>query len=471
MAENSSERKFKTLSVYGSFLCLAMVYNILGPTILELQCAIEVSYEQITKVLLARSSGYAVGSLLVGLLYDRLNPMLTFSFTLAIMGICAILIPFSSSFFIVLSVTFVGFIGGGMIDSASHVFMLYLWGRESQSYMQTLHSFYGVGSLVAPLLASPFLSISKEEPRTVTKNSTSQCGQEESHIYIPYAAMGVLCIILASVFLYLYCFRRQTDEHCSRQVEQHDSTDGQKDSPWPKRTVIVIAGMLMFAVLGLEIGMGSFITSFAVKSDLHLTSRAGAFMTSAYWFTFTFARILAIGCVDKISIYLNITIELVVLLAANIFLIPFGNSVEWCLLVGVALVGVGISTLWAAVFSLLENHFPVKSGTGSFLIISACIGELIFPLILAYALETSPQAFLWTIFACTVMCCIIFGALCIALRRIVRSVDSTSANQSPISAHKNYGAILADRALESETKNSKQHDGGTQKKSEHEVEP
>ncbi|KAI1278437.1 Major facilitator superfamily domain-containing protein 4A [Halotydeus destructor] len=436
MAENSSGRRFKTMSIYGSFLCLSMVYNILGPTILELQCAIDVSYEKITKVLLARSSGYAVGSLLVGILYDHLNPLLTFAITLTIMGICSILLPLASSLWTMLSITFMGFVSGGIIDSAAHVFMMYLWGKQSQSYMQTLHSFYGVGALVAPLLASPFLS-KERVSRNETTEMTSHCSSEELHIHVPFAAMGILCLIVAAVFLYLFCYQRETDEHDSRLVTEDDSTEGRQVSLWPKRIVIFIAGIFMFTVLGLEIGMGSFITSFAVKSDLHLTTQVGAYMTSAYWFTFTFARILAIGFVDKISIYTNITIELVTLLIADIFLIPFGNSVEWCLLVGVALVGVGISTLWAAVFSLLENHFPVKSGAGSFLIISACIGELVFPLILAYALETSPQVFLWTIFACTVMCCIIFGSLCFALRAIISSPNALPLTEPPFSAQIN----------------------------------
>ncbi|KAI1286504.1 hypothetical protein HDE_10862 [Halotydeus destructor] len=333
-----------------------------------------------------------------------------------------------------------------MIDNSLNVLMLYMWGKESQPYMQALHFSYGFGSFVAPLLASPYLSGGEVAIAGLKGDSATapnaDCNPEDLLIYIPYTIMGAYCLCIALVFAYLSCYHRHTEEHPSRLVNMKDSAKV-KNSVWTKRTAILLAGLFIFTLLGFEIGMGSFITSFAVSSDLALTEQVGAYMTSLYWLTYTFFRLFVIAFIKRISITLNITIELIIVIIANIFLLPFGNSVEWCLWVGIALTGIGMSTVWASTFSLLESHFPVTSGTASFLVICACVGEWIYPSIMGYAVETDPQLFLWTIFSCTAICCTFFAALCIALKILISS-QSSDARKTLFSATVDYGSVSED---------------------------
>ncbi|KAI1282592.1 Major facilitator superfamily domain-containing protein 4A [Halotydeus destructor] len=407
----------KSFSLCLAFINVGSVVSIIGPTILELQCAINVSYEDVVKIMPARASGYALGSLIVGVLYDKLNPLLTVAVTLTTTGICAILLPWATSLVSILIIAFLSAIGSGIIDSCCNVFILYIWGKASQPYMQALHFAFGVGGLVASLLASPFLSTGEAPIEGLAHNLTSaienQCHREDLLIYIPYAILGASCLLTAMLFLYLFCCHRQTEEHHSRRARAEDkmAAGGKKDLVWTKRMVVVLAAMFLCTLLGFEVGMGSFITSFAVKSDLHLTKQVGAYMTSLYWGTYTFFRLLAILLIDKIGMYCNITMELGILVISNMFLVPFGNSVEWCFWVGVSLAGIGISSLWGAIFVLLETHFPVTSGIAASLTVSACVGEWMFPVIMGYALEVNPQLFLWVIFACTAICCTLFVLL------------------------------------------------------------
>ncbi|KAI1286391.1 Major facilitator superfamily domain-containing protein 4A [Halotydeus destructor] len=158
----------------------------------------------------------------VGVLYDRLNPLLTFAVTLTTTGICIILIPYATSLVSLLIIAFLCNLGGGMIDAISNVFILYIWGKESQPYMQAIHCAFGLGGLVAPLLASPFLSAGEATIEGLDKNVTSaaenSCHPESLRIYIPYAILGACCFLSALVFLYLFCYHRHTDEHPSRQA-------------------------------------------------------------------------------------------------------------------------------------------------------------------------------------------------------------------------------------------------------------
>ncbi|KAI1286390.1 Major facilitator superfamily domain-containing protein 4A [Halotydeus destructor] len=436
MADTKCILYVKTAALCLSFFTIGMVIAIIGPTILELQCAVGVTYENIIKILPARASGYAFGSLIVGVLYDRLNPLLTFAITLTTTGICTILMPYATSLVTLLIIAFLCNLGGGMIDAITNVFILYIWGKESQPYMQAIHCAVGVGGLVAPLLASPFMSAGEAPVEGLARNVTSatenSCHPESLRINIPYAILGACCFLSALVHLYLFCYYRHTDEHPSRQVQAgEDGLNGDKsDLIWTKRLVVAVAAMFLFSLLGLEIGMGSFITSFAVMSDHHLTTQMGAYVTSLYWFTFTFFRMLAIPVIEKIGMYRNITIELGILVIANMFLLPFGNSVSWCLWVGIALVGIGLSTLWGALFVLLESYFPVTSRIGSILVVSSCLGEWVFPVIMGYALESHAQLFLWVIFVITVICCTLFAILSLLCKMRLEPKKASPAGAS-----------------------------------------
>ncbi|KAI1286396.1 Major facilitator superfamily domain-containing protein 4A [Halotydeus destructor] len=417
MADTRFVIYLKSVSLCLAFVNVGSVVSIIGPTILELQCAIDVSYENVVKIMPARASGYVLGAFIVGVLYDRLNPLLTVTVTLTTTGLCAILMPFATSLVGILATAFVSAIGSGIICSCCNVFILYIWGKESQPYMQALNFAFGVGGLVAPLLASPFLTAREIPIEGLARNMTSvirnDCNPEELLIHIPYAILGASCLLTAILFLYLFCFYRETEEHHSRRITSKEkvAAGGGKNFLWTKTLAIALAAMFLFTLLGFEIGMGSFIMSFAVKSDLHLTKQVGAYMTSLYWAMFTFFRLVAILLIDKIGMYRNIAMELGILVLANVFLVPFGNSVEWCLWVGVSLAGIGISSLWGAIFVLLETHFPVTSGIAASLTVSACVGEWVFPVIMGYALEANPQLFLWVILACTALCCVLFSIL------------------------------------------------------------
>ncbi|KAI1286388.1 hypothetical protein HDE_10978 [Halotydeus destructor] len=365
----------------------------------------------------ARASGYAFGSMIVGVLYDRLNPLLTIAVTSTTMGIFAILMPWATSLVSLLAMAFLCTLGGGMVDSCCNVTILHMWGTDTQPYMQAMHFAFGVGGLVVPLLASPFLYSGEVLIEGVATNVTlaieNSCSPEKLQVFIPYTMVGTSCILSAILFLYLFICHRQTDEHHSRKVkaEEKKAAGDKDDLFWTKKIVVSVTALFMFTLLGFEVGMGSFITSFAVMSDHHLTPQVGAYMTSLYWFTHTFFKLIFIPLIVKIGMYGNIILELSILILANVFIVPFGNSIVWCLWVGVALVGIALATLWAAVFVLLESYFPVTSGIASFLTVSACLGEWVYPVIMGYAMEADPQLFLWVIFACTVICCGLFALL------------------------------------------------------------
>ncbi|KAI1286423.1 Major facilitator superfamily domain-containing protein 4A [Halotydeus destructor] len=441
MADTKFIIHVKTAAIFLAALSLGMTMSVIGPTMLDLQCTVNATYEEITHMLSIRSAGFTIGCLMVGVLSDRINQLLTFFVSLTMMGVSTILTPWATSLVTLLTISFFGGFGAGVVDPSSSVFILHIWGKESQTYLLVFHFAFGVGGLVAPLVASPFLLAEEAPAGNVTSQAVTKCHRQDLRIDIPYAILGGCCLLLALVFAYLFWFHRQTDEHPSRSVpvEEKMAASVDKSLVRSKWAVVILTAVLLFTLMSIEVGMGSFISSFAVKSDHHLSGQTGAYITSLYWLMYTSFRLISIPIIKQIGIHRNIIMALVILVICNMFLVPFGNSVEWCLWVGVSLAGIGISTVYASLFVLLEGYFPVTGEIVSFLTMFACAASWVYPLVMGYAMDTNPQLFLWLLFICTAVSCFLFAILSfLFLPRLLTKKDTLSVqaeanpNQQPL---------------------------------------
>ena len=49
--------------------------------------------------------------------------------------------------------------------------LIKIWGDDHEPWMQALHCVFGIGALMGPLIATPFLSATDEASKTESKNS------------------------------------------------------------------------------------------------------------------------------------------------------------------------------------------------------------------------------------------------------------------------------------------------------------
>jgi fucose permease len=174
-------------------------------------------------------------------------------------------------------------------------------------------------------------------------------------------------------------------------------------------TIIVLATIFMHVYCGLELMFGTLITSYAVKCDLQLDKATGAVMASVYWAFFTFFRLFAIFFADIIGAENNIYFNFSLIALSNFFLLPFGGSNVYCLWIGIVLMGLGTSSIWASIFGFLEDYFPVTSGITAAFSVAACLGQSIMPFIVGYFIDKYPPIFLWVTLAASLALIILFS--------------------------------------------------------------
>ena len=337
--------------------------------------------------------------------------------------------------------------------------------------MQGFTFFFGFGGLISPLIAQPFL-VEQEDNNDymndissnyTSLNSTSSSytspnytlvnetltGSPRIHndispsdllLVYPYSVIAAFLLLNCLFLLIVWKIEPHTDEHPSRKQDRRainsnemegsddnkvqETTDpgvtrASKKYMYWKYTAVTLTMIFAHLYYGLELTFGSFLVTYVVEA-LGKSKKDGTRLTSLFWGTFTFWRLTTVFYIEYTGAEMNILGMLTVILLGNVLLIPFSSSSELCLWMGVAVIGLGVSSIWSALFGYLEEHFPVTSQISGSLIVSAYVGEFIFPLIISYFITTAPDVFLWVTLFCSLTLTLIFLLLMYVMRYKMR---------------------------------------------------
>ena len=340
--------------------------------------------------------------------------------------------------------------------------MLRLWGQQAAAFIQALQLMYGLGSLMAPLLAKPFLAdghrvrpllrtpegnISKSH--SIASEPIHEYDSEPTRLAYPY---GILAGFMAvnAVCLFLLWLLCPTTSHQRPAVSRSASEDGQEtcDEPqgnkelkcistcahglsledsasqvsqdedwrrwlWPAACIALVA-LFMHVLLGLQVSFGAFLLTFAVHCNLRLSKESGAVMTTVYWAAFTAAKLASLPLL--LGHEVSIGISLATMMVGSVPLIACGSSKASCLWSGVVLEGLGVSALFACVFGYVQLHLPVNERLASFVAVASVLGELTYPLLISHFIEREPESLMIVLLASVCLMSLLFLSIRVICR-------------------------------------------------------
>lgn len=152
------------------------------------------------------------------------------------------------------------------------MFTLHMWGRESSPFLQALHFSYGVGAMISPLIAEPFLlplEMDSKGHNNSVQNTTRKAiyTADDLKIGSAYLIVALYALLPASIAVYLFVYHRHTPQHPSRNLDINEKDDKERDvSRQNKSSKFIIIGLVilfMHIYLGLELAMGTLLTRFA----------------------------------------------------------------------------------------------------------------------------------------------------------------------------------------------------------------
>ncbi|KXJ12178.1 Sodium-dependent glucose transporter 1 [Exaiptasia diaphana] len=400
-----------------------------GPTILDLAYHTQSRLAQMSYVFTARSLGYLVGSIGGGWMFDKYNKYLVLGCSSLGIVLGMVVFPVVRSVYALIMIGSAMAICSGILDTAGNAILFVLWPKKSQPYMQMLHFTYAFGSFLAPLLAKPFLL-----PESVT-NSTSNAtvnGYDPDGIpSVTWAYwIGTIPCIFAGIF-YLACafLKSFKDEIIKKEHQLAASYSNNKVF-----TAIVLALFFLFFLfyVGIEGVYGGFVFTFAVKSKPHMSRGDAALLTSTFWGTFAFARLLSVPITKYLKPQKILLIDIIGCLIASVILLSQAHTAcdthsSAKLWAGTVILGISASSIFASTLSWVEYFLAVSGRVASFLIVGACVGDMIVPVVVGNTFKSiGPCTLLYSIFALSCLCLFTFTAIHLFGRHFKSSNTSTT---------------------------------------------
>ncbi|XP_075732183.1 sodium-dependent glucose transporter 1A-like isoform X2 [Rhipicephalus microplus] len=173
-----------------------LILALTGVSLLDLVEIYGSDISSVSHLITTRCVGGLLGSLLGGKLYDTYNVQTMSILTMAIACVTVFMIPLSGSLPLAHVMVFFGGISFGAFDTGANVWIIKLWPQNSSPALQVFHLAFGVGCLVAPLFAEPFLSTGHYATSSLNLTDSNDTAFEG----LFFSVTGVALLDLADVY-------------------------------------------------------------------------------------------------------------------------------------------------------------------------------------------------------------------------------------------------------------------------------
>ena len=372
-----------TVAYYLSFIILGLTTAANGPSLLKLAEHTSSGLERISLIFVFGSLGYLIGSFFGGRAYDHLSSHKLMSMTLIIIAIACTLIPIARSMNVLLFAMFLSGLAAGTLDVGCNTLLMWTHGEKAGPFLNGLHFFFGVGSLIAPLLLAQVLLITND-------------------INWLFWTFAILCLPIA-VWLWLLAEPTHAVTHEER-----------KNSSFPIVPVLLIV-ILFLLYVGLELGFGNWIYTYALTLNLE-TEITAAYLTSAFWGSFTFGRLLGVWISTRLRPVTILFMDIIgcAISAIIIMLWKDSNTALW---IGTFGLGISMASMFPTFILLAGERIQITGTVTGWFLVGSGAGSMFLPWLIGQIFAfTGPQQ-MTTVLLVDIVAIILVLSIFIAGRR------------------------------------------------------
>ena len=338
-------KRVLTAAYYLSFIMLGLLVAIEGPALPSLAENTSSALDQISLIFIFGSFGYLLGSLFSGRAYDRFPGHRIMASTSMVLALCAAVIPIISVRWLLLLVFFVLGAAKGSIDVGGNTLILWAHTEGSGPYMNGLHFFFGVGAFAAPLILAGSLASS-------------------GGIRLTFWLFALLNIPL-SIWLW------NLPEPPAQSAKQEKD-----NAPFPLLPVALLVLAFVFYV-GAEVSFGNWVYTYALTLGLG-TTITSAYLTSAFWGTFTLGRLLGIWVSTRAKAFTILLANLVGCLASLAVILLWPDSV-FALWTGAIGLGLFMASVFPTILMLAGERMRITGTMTGWFLAGASVGSMFLP--------------------------------------------------------------------------------------------
>jgi len=382
-----------TATYYAAFIGLGLTSASLGPLLPLLTEQTLVHLNQVSVLFTARSLGYLIGSLLGGRIYDRRDGHPVIAAALILVAICMALTPAIPLLWGLAGIMIL--LGGaeGSLDVGGNTLLIWLHGKKVPPFMNGLHFFFGLGSLLSPLIIAQAVLVSDR-----------------------YSwALWLMALLITPVAINL--LRLPSPVSPTREIQ------GVKPEPVARsgnpsknrRSVLFLFVLFFMTAIGAEISFGGWIYTFALQVGL-ATTQTAAYLTSAFWGAFTISRLGSISLANRLSTrtYLITSLAgctLSLSLLNTLSFLGIGITARVVLWLGAALFGLSIAALFPTTLSFAGERIQISGLVTSLFFIGVGTSGMLLPWLIGQFFESAGPYSVMVIIFLAILFSLIFFAL------------------------------------------------------------
>ena len=348
-----------TIAYYLAFIILGLTTAAAGPSLLRLADHTASPLNIISYIFVFSSLGYLIGSFFGGRIYDRFSAHRFMSITLVVMAITCIFIPISHSLALLLFAMFLNGLAASILDVGCNTLLLWTHGDKAGPYLNGLHFFFGVGSLIAPLLFAQVLLATND-------------------IQWLYWSFAIVSVPMAVWFWFL-----QEPKHAGR-------TEEASSAIFPGWPVLVMA-VLFFLYVGIELGFGNWIYTYSLSLNLENEITA-ARLAAAFWGAFTFGRLLGVWVSTKMRSKAILTMDIIGCAISIVVIIIWKDS-STMLWLGTIGIGLSMASIFPTLIMLAGERMQITGTITGWFLVGAGAGSMLLPWLIGQVFViTGPEA-------------------------------------------------------------------------------
>jgi FHS family L-fucose permease-like MFS transporter len=247
--------------------------------------------------------------------------------------------------------------------------------ETASSRLDLTQAFNSLGTTVAPkiggLLILSAAPLAIEQLRQLTPQALQAYRvQTAASVKLPYTVIGVALVVLAIVI------GRFKPPSISTATNQSGAKPN--DSIWKHRN-LVFGALAIFAYVGAEVSIGSFLVNYFGLPEIGgLSAKAAAGLVSFYWGGAMIGRFLGAPLLRRIKP--GYLLSFCTMVAASLVItsmIVRGHTAMWCILA----VGLFNSIMFPTIFTLGVAELGPLTGSGSGILNMAIVGGAIVPVL------------------------------------------------------------------------------------------
>jgi FHS family Na+ dependent glucose MFS transporter 1 len=364
-----------TFGYYFLFICLGLDSAIIGPTLPALAAQTGSRLGQMGLLFLAGASGYTLGTMLGGRVFDRLQGHPVMGIAQLLAAVLIFFIPLAPWFWLLLVILVCKGFAEGFINTGANALLVWTHAEKVGPFMNGLHFFFGLGAFLSPFLVAQVV------------------GLEDGYRWAYWAL---------SAFAVLVGLRMLTMPGSPHPAQVHKVETAQS-APAPVPFALVISAMLfLFFYVGAEITFGGWVYTYAVT--LKLANAVGAaYLTSAFWLAFTIGRLISIPAATRYTPRQVILAALLICLSILALGMAFSGSevALWTMAIGL---GFCMAPIWPTGFTLAGQSINLTGRVTGIILLGDSFGGMVLPSLVGKVIEgSSPHAMVYVVFGSLVL--------------------------------------------------------------------